>query len=161
MSLGNSYSCTIPLLMIIKVAKHFCSILSTEFCEEEFWIDEEFGNEEECGFWLALNVFPSSLLARDYQIQEGLLLAHKEENASFCINIFFSVAMAKTLPHLKQWQPTPIVSTLCLESVRIVSRYKVHKRPKIAVAFETSLLLAKPKGYLTFHRQHFSMGAFL
>ena len=111
-------------------------------------------------FLISFKCFSSSLLARDYQIQEGLLLAHKEENASFCRNIF-SVAMAKTLPHLKQWKPTPIVSTLCLESVRIVSRYKVHKRPKIAVAFETSLLLAKPKGYLTFHRQHFSMGAFL
>ena len=48
----------------------------------------------------------------------------------FCINIF-SVAMTKTLNQdLKQWQPAPIVSSLSLESVRIVSRYKVHKRPK-------------------------------
>ena len=42
----------------------------------------------------------------------------------FCIDIFFSVAMTKTLnQHLKQWQPTPTVSSLSLNSVRIVSRY--------------------------------------
>ena len=65
----------------------------------------------------------------------------------FCINIFFSVAMTKTLNQdLKQWQPTPIVSFLSLESVRIVSHYKVHKRPKTVVTFETSFLLAKPNG---------------
>lgn len=42
----------------------------------------------------------------------------------FCIDIFFSVAMTKTLnQHLKQWQPAPTVSSLSLNSVRIVSRY--------------------------------------
>ena len=80
----------------------------------------------------------------------------------FCINIFFSVAMTKTLNQdLKQWQPTPIVSFLSLESVRIVSHYKVHKRPKTVVTFETSFLLAKPNGYPTFHGRQFSMDTFL
>ena len=79
----------------------------------------------------------------------------------FCINIF-SVAMTKTLNQdLKQWQPAPIVSSLSLESVRIVSRYKVHKRPKTVVTFETSFLLAKPNGYPTFHGRQFSMDTFL
>ena len=45
--------------------------------------------------------------------------------------------MTKTFQHLKQWQPTRIVAALSLESVRIVSRYKVHKRLKTAVAFKT------------------------
>ena len=48
--------------------------------------------------------------------------------------------MTKTFQHLKQWQPTSIVSALSLESVRIVNRYKFHKRPKTAVVFETSFL---------------------
>ena len=45
--------------------------------------------------------------------------------------------MTKTFQHLKQWQPTRIVAALSLESVRIVNRYKVHKRLKTAVAFKT------------------------
>ena len=54
--------------------------------------------------------------------------------------------MTKTFQHLKQWQPTSIVSALSLESVRIVNRYEVNKRPKTTVLFETSFLLAKPNG---------------
>ena len=54
--------------------------------------------------------------------------------------------MTKTFQHLKQWQPTSIVSALSLESVRMASRNKVHKTPKAALAFETSFLRAKPKG---------------
>ena len=50
---------------------------------------------------------------------------------------FSSVAMTKTFQHLKQWQPTHIVAALSLESVRIVSRYKVHKRLKTAVALRS------------------------
>ena len=69
--------------------------------------------------------------------------------------------MTKTFQHLKQWQPTSIVSALSLESVRIVNRYEVHKRPKTTVVFETSFLLAKPNGYPTFHGRCFSMGTFL
>ena len=46
--------------------------------------------------------------------------------------------MTKIFQHLKQWQPTSIVSALSLESVRIVNRYEVQKRPKTTVAFETS-----------------------
>ena len=69
--------------------------------------------------------------------------------------------MTKTFQHLKQWQPTSIVSALSLESVRIVDRYEVHKRPKTTVVFETSFLLSKPNGYPTFHGQRFSMGTFL
>ena len=39
----------------------------------------------------------------------------------FCINIFFSaVAMTKTFQHLKQWQPTSVLSAFSLESVRII-----------------------------------------
>ena len=69
--------------------------------------------------------------------------------------------MTKTFQHLKQWQPTSIVSALSLESVIIVNRYEVRKRPKTTVVFETSFLLAKPNGYPTFHGRHFLMGAFL
>ena len=70
-------------------------------------------------------------------------------------------ALTKTFQHSKQWQPTSIVSALSLESVRTVNRYEVHKRPKTMVVFETSFLLAKPNGYLTFHGRRFSMGTFL
>ena len=63
--------------------------------------------------------------------------------------------MTKTFQHLKQWQPTSIVSAFSLESVRIVSRNKVHKTPKAAVAFETLFLLAKRNGYPTFHGRPF------
>ena len=67
--------------------------------------------------------------------------------------------MKKPFQPLKRCQPTPIVSASSFESVRVViSCYENHKRPKVAVAFETSFLLAKPYGYLTFHRRHFSMG---
>ena len=69
--------------------------------------------------------------------------------------------MTKTFQHLKQWQPTSIVSALSLESVRIASHNKIHKIPKVAVAFETSFLFAKPNGYPTFHGRHFLMGVFL
>ena len=63
--------------------------------------------------------------------------------------------MTKAFQRLKQWQPTSIVSALSLESVRIVNRYEVHKRPKTTVVFETSCLLAKPNGYPTFHGRRF------
>ena len=87
--------------------------------------------------------------------------AYTKENTSYYMNIFFSVAMTKTFQHLKQCQPTPIVSVLSLYSVRIISLFKVHKRPKMAVPFETLFLLAKPNGYPTFCRPHFSKSAFL
>ena len=45
--------------------------------------------------------------------------------------------MIKTFQLLKQWQPTSIISAFSLESVRIVSHHKFHKRPKTAVAFQT------------------------
>ena len=60
--------------------------------------------------------------------------------------------MTKTFQHLKQWQPIPIVSALSLQSVRIVNRNKVHRRPQTTVAFENLFSLAKPNGYPTFHR---------
>ena len=44
-------------------------------------------------------------------------------------------------------EPTPFISTLSFESVRIISWFKVHKRPKTAVTFETSFLRTKPYGY--------------
>ena len=86
------------------------------------------------------------------------MLVHEEEKC-FCLHKL--EALTKKCQHLKQWQSTSIVSALSLESVRIVNRYEVHKRPKTTVVFETSFLLAKPNGYPTFHGRHFSMGAFL
>ena len=74
---------------------------------------------------------------------------------------FVLCSNGKDVPTLKQWQPTPIVSALSPESVRIVSGYKAHKKQKVAVAFETSFLLAKPNRCPTFHGQQFSMGKFL
>ena len=58
------------------------------------------------------------------------------------------------------WQPTPIVSALSLESVRIVICCKVHKRPKTAVAFKTSILLAEPKGTPLFTGDVFQQARF-
>ena len=84
------------------------------------------------------------------------MLVYKEEK---CFSLHKLEAL--TFQHLKQWQPTSIVSALSLESVRIVNRYEVHKRPRTTVVFETSFLLAKPNGYPTFHGRRFSMGAFL
>ena len=86
------------------------------------------------------------------------MLVHEEEK---CFSFDKLVALTKTFQHLKQWQPTSIVSALSLESVTIVNRYEVHKRTKMMVVFETSFLLAKPNGYPTFHGRRFSMGAFL
>ena len=65
--------------------------------------------------------------------------------------------MKKPFQHLKRCQPTPIVSASSFESVRVVSCYENHNRPKVAVEFETSFLLTKTYGYPTFHKQHFSM----
>ena len=99
-------------MIIINVAKHFYSILSTDFWEEEFWREEYSG--------LALTVFPSSRFARDYRIRGGgVCQLTRKKNASFCINISFSEAMTKTFQQLKQWQPTSIVSALsyCLMKV--------------------------------------------
>ena len=86
------------------------------------------------------------------------MLVHDEEK---CFSLHKLEELTKTLQQLKQWQPTSIVSALSLESVRVVNRYEVHKRPKTTVVFETSFLLAKPNGYPTFHGRRFSMGAFL
>ena len=69
--------------------------------------------------------------------------------------------MTKTFQHLKQLQPTSTVSAFSFESVRIVKRYEVHKRPETTVVFETSFLLAKRNAYPSFHRRCFSMGTFL
>ena len=153
-SLENNYN-TASDNNIYKCCKHFYSILLTGFREEELLSKEYFG------FWLALSVLPSSRFTQDYWIREGFMLGTRKKRASLCIKIFFSEAMTKTFQHLKQWQPTSIVSALSLESVRIVNRYKVHKRPKMAVVFETSFFLAKANGYPTFHGWRFSMGTFL
>ena len=59
--------------------------------------------------------------------------------------------MIKTFQHFKQWQPTPIISALSLESVRIISHYKVHKLLKMAATFETLFLLAKPNDTVHMH----------
>ena len=60
------------------------------------------------------------------------------------MNILFSEAMTKTFQHLKQCQLTPFLSLFSLESVTIAARYKLHKSPKMAIAFGTSFFLAKP-----------------
>ena len=85
------------------------------------------------------------------------MLVHEEEK---CFSLHKLDALTKTFQHLKQWQPTSIVSALSLESVRIVNRYEVHKRPKTTVVVETSFLLAKPNGYPTFHGEVFQWARF-
>ena len=77
--------------------KHFYSILSSDFREDEFLSEEYFG------FWLALTVLPSKRFARDYQIHEGFMLVHEEEK---CFSLHKLEALTKTFQHLKQWQPT-------------------------------------------------------
>ena len=61
-----------------------------------------------------------------------------------CIRVRLIESQIKGGKEIIVWQPTPIVSALSLENVRIVIYCKVHKRPKTAV--KTSILLAKPKG---------------
>ena len=101
-SLENNYN-TASDNNIYKRCKHFYSILSSDFREDEFLSEEYFG------FGLALTVLTSKQFARDYQIREGFMLVHTEEKCFSCIlNIFFFVAMTKTFQHSKQWQPTSI-----------------------------------------------------
>ena len=57
-------------------------------------------------------------------------------NGTICVRLIES--QIKGGKEIIVWQPTPIVSALSLESVRIVIYCKVYKRPKTAVA-----LLAK------------------
>ena len=59
---------------IYKRCKHFYSILSSHFREDESLSEEYFG------FWLALTVFPSKQFARDYRIREGFMSVHEKEN---------------------------------------------------------------------------------
>ena len=77
--------------------KHFYSILSSDFREDEFLSEEYFG------FRLALTVLPSKRFARDYRIHEGFMLVHEEEK---CFSLHKLEALTKTFQHLKQWQPT-------------------------------------------------------
>ena len=135
---------------IYRRCKHFYSILSSDFREDEFLSGEYF-----CFAIETIRTRPPN--SRGFYVS-----ARGRKLASLCIlNIFFFVAMTKTFQHLKQWQPNSIVSALYLESVRRVNCYEVHKRPKTTVVSETSFLLAKPNGYPTFHGRRFSMGAFL
>ena len=85
------------------------------------------------------------------------MLVHEEEK---CFSLHKLEALTKTFQHLKQWQPTSIVSALSLESVRIVNRYEVHKRPKTTVVFETSFLLAKLMGTPLFKGDVFQWARF-
>ena len=85
------------------------------------------------------------------------MLVHEEEK---CFSLHKLEALTKTFQHLKQWQPTSIVSALSLESVRIVKLYEVHKRLKTTVVFETSFLLPKQKGYPSFHGDVFQWACF-
>ena len=83
------------------------------------------------------------------------MLAHEEEKCFFLHKHFLLCSNDRTFQYLKQWQPTSFVSALSLESMRVVSCYKVHKRLKMVVAFETLFLLAKPHGYPTFEGKRF------
>lgn len=67
---------------------------------------------------------------------------------TICFYLILSRCVIISLPSI--CKPTPLVSALSFESVRIISWFKVHKRPKTAVTFETSCLLIKPNGYPTF-----------
>ena len=88
------------------------------------------------------------------------MLVHEEEKFfSLHIKHFLLCSNDKDIPTLKTMATN--FYCFCIESVRIVNRYEVHKRPKTTVVFETSFLLAKPNGYPTFHGRRFSMGAFL
>ena len=89
------------------------------------------------------------------------MLVHKEEKSFSLHKHFLLCSNDKDIPILKTMASTSIVSALSLESVRIINRYEVHKRPKTTVVFETLFLLAKPNGYPTFHWRRFSMGAFM
>ena len=58
--------------------------------------------EEE--FWFLISCFAMELIRKrlpNFGCFNLSIVAKK--NASFCINIFFSEAMAKTFQHLKQW----------------------------------------------------------
>ena len=74
------------------------------------------------------------------------MLVHREEKCFFLHKHFLFCSNDKNIPTLKQWQPTRIVAALSFESVRIVSSYKVHKRPKTAVAFKTLFCLQSLMG---------------
>ena len=89
-SLENNYN-TASDNNIYKRCKHFYSILSSDFREEEFLSEEYFG------FWLALNVLPSKRFARDYRIREGFMLVHEEEK---CFSLHKLEALTKTFQHL-------------------------------------------------------------
>ena len=58
---------------IYKRCKHFYSILSSDFREDEFL------SEEYVGFWLVLTVLPSKQFARDHWIREGFMLVREEK----------------------------------------------------------------------------------
>ena len=72
-SFENNYN-TASDNKICKRCKHFDSILSNDFREDEFLSEEYFG------FWLVLTVLPSKQFARDQRIREGFTLVHEEEN---------------------------------------------------------------------------------
>ena len=57
-----------------------------------------------------------------------------------CICVRLKESQIKGGKEIIVWQPTPIVSALSLENLRIVIYCKVHKRPKTAVAFKGSPL---------------------
>ena len=78
------------------------------------------------------------------------MLAHEEEKCFFLHKHFLLCSNDKDIPTLNC-----LHTALSLESARIVSRNKVHKTQKVAVAFETLFLLAKRNGYPTFHGRPF------
>ena len=71
-SLENNYN-TASDNNIYNRCKHFYSILSSDFREDEILSEEYFG------FWLALTVLPSKQFVRDYRIREGFMFVHEEK----------------------------------------------------------------------------------
>ena len=72
-SFENNYN-TASDNKLYKRWKHFYSILSSDFREDEFLSEDYFG------FWLVLTVLLSKQFARDHRIREGFMLVHEEEN---------------------------------------------------------------------------------
>ena len=80
---------------IYKRCKHFYSIWSSDFREDEFLSEEYFG------LWLALTVLPSKRFARDYRIREGFMLVHEEEKCFSLHKHFLLCSNDKDIPTLE------------------------------------------------------------
>ena len=96
------------------------------------------------GFWLALTVLPSSQFEQDYQIQDDLIFSAQKGKCFFLHKYFLLCSDDKDIPTHK----TMVTYSYCfyIVSGKCVSHYKVQKRLKMEVAFETLFLFTKPNG---------------